>query len=80
MAHNEFFGQDLTWLQGLRTTLRSAVESVIAGRSVSYGGKSITMEDLPTLKATLREVEDEIRRQEGTEELEGRVIIADFSG
>jgi len=77
---NDFYGQDLTWLKAFRTRLQDAVMEVALGRSVTYSGKSVTMEGLPNLKHSLREVEEEIRRQEGTELAEGRVIVADFSG
>ena len=75
-----FEGQDLTWLTTLRTQLRDAILAVALARTHSIAGRSVTREDLPTLKTSLREVQAEIDRQNGTTSASlPSVIVADFS-
>jgi hypothetical protein len=61
-----FTGLPLADLITLRTSYLAAVANLAVSESYSIAGRSVTRANLPDIKATLAELNTEIRRQQGT--------------
>lgn len=74
----DYYRQDLGWLTSHRDNVRKAIDAVTMGKSVSIAGRMVSREDLPTLTADLKAVQQEIDRQNNIAQ-PARTVVSDFS-
>jgi hypothetical protein len=81
-----FYGVSYAWLEETRDLYLGAIQGLATAQSYNLAvvardgvqsSRSVTRSDLPSIKATLSEILEEIRRQDGL--ATGRTAYADFT-